>query len=217
MWGFRTSPIVEDSGGTSLRVHLGYLLASINVHLPTCGECPPKTGAAIRLDAEKLKISPATLVPNDVISILPARHPRQPQSYRTYHFVCGDVSLLSRELQEGTNLVVVQLSPGLVIHELTRHGTTRDVDKDHFLCHYVKFDIISYHLVPSTYNMPPHPSCTIRSCLKKNQNTPRPSEHPPVRWGKMSKRLGGIKGCKYKTSSWHLNGFPDGNNIGSTV
>ena len=25
--------------------------------------------------------------------------------------------------------------------------------------------------------------------------------------GEMSKRLGGIKGCKYKTSSWHLNGF----------
>ena len=53
--------------------------------------------------------------------------------------------------------------------------------------------------------------------LKKNQNAPRPSEHPPVRGGEMSKRLGGIKGCKYKTSSWHLNGFPDGNNIGSTV
>ena len=53
-------------------------------------------------------------------------------------------------------------------------------------------------------------------CLKKNQNAPRPSEHPPVRGVKMSKRLGGIKGCKYKTSSWHLNGFPDGNNIGST-
>ena len=33
----------------------------------------------------------------------------------------------------------------------------------------------------------------------------------------MSKRFGGIKGCKYKTSSWHSNGFPDGNNIGSTV
>ena len=45
-------------------------------------------------------------------------------------------------------------------------------------------------------------------CLKKNQNAPRPSEHPPVRGGEMSKRLGGIKGCKYKTSSWHLNGFP---------
>ena len=29
--------------------------------------------------------------------------------------------------------------------------------------------------------------------LKKNQNTPRPSEHPPVIGEKMSKRLGGIK------------------------
>ena len=54
--------------------------------------------------------------------------------------------------------------------------------------------------------------------LKKSQNTPRPSEHPPVRGGEMSKRLvGGIKGCKYKTSSWHLNGFPNANNIGSAV
>ena len=31
----------------------------------------------------------------------------------------------------------------------------------------------------------------------------------------MSKRLGGIIGCKYKTSSWHLNGFPYGCNLGS--
>ena len=54
-------------------------------------------------------------------------------------------------------------------------------------------------------------------CLKKNQSTPRPSEHPPVMGGEMSKRLGGIKGCKYKTSSWHLNRFPDADNIGSTV
>ena len=51
--------------------------------------------------------------------------------------------------------------------------------------------------------------------LKKNQNAPRPYEHPPVREEKMSKCLAGMKGCKYKTSSWHLNGFPDGNNIGS--
>ena len=29
----------------------------------------------------------------------------------------------------------------------------------------------------------------------------------------MSKRLGGIKGCKYKTSSWHLNRFPDADNM----
>ena len=53
--------------------------------------------------------------------------------------------------------------------------------------------------------------------LKKNQSAPRPSEHPPVMGGKMSKRLNGIKGCKYKTSSWHLNRFPDADNIGSTV
>ena len=26
-----------------------------------------------------------------------------------------------------------------------------------------------------------------------------------------------VNSWKYKTSSWHLNGFPDGNNIGSTV
>ena len=54
-------------------------------------------------------------------------------------------------------------------------------------------------------------------CLKKNQSTPRPSEHPPVMGEEMSKRLGGIEGCKYKTSSWHLNRFPDADNIGSTV
>ena len=52
---------------------------------------------------------------------------------------------------------------------------------------------------------------------KKNQSAPRPSEHPSVMGGKMSKRLGGIKGCKYKTSSWHLNRFPDADNIGSTA
>ena len=55
------------------------------------------------------------------------------------------------------------------------------------------------------------------SFLKKNQSTPRPSEHPPVMGGKMSKRLGGIKACKYKTSSWHSNRFPDADNIGSAV
>ena len=49
------------------------------------------------------------------------------------------------------------------------------------------------------------------------QSTPRPSEHPPVMGEKMSKRLGGIKGCKYKTSSWHLKRFLDADNIGSTV
>ena len=47
-------------------------------------------------------------------------------------------------------------------------------------------------------------------------NASRPSEHP-TRGGGKSKRLGGIIGCKDKTSSWHLNGFPYGSNIGSTV
>ena len=32
----------------------------------------------------------------------------------------------------------------------------------------------------------------LSSCLKKNLNASRPSEHPPVRGKKMSKRLGGI-------------------------
>ena len=53
--------------------------------------------------------------------------------------------------------------------------------------------------------------------VQRNQSAPRPSEHPPVMGEKMSKRLGGIKGCKYKTSSWHLNRFPDADNIGSAV
>ena len=58
------------------------------------------------------------------------------------------------------------------------------------------------------------------ACFKENLNASRPSEHPPDDWGGggVSKRLGGIIGCKYKTSSWHLNGFPDGSNIvGSTI
>ena len=48
------------------------------------------------------------------------------------------------------------------------------------------------------------------SCLKKNLNAPRPSEHPPVRGKSVKTFLGGIIGCKDETSSWHLNGFPDG-------
>ena len=49
--------------------------------------------------------------------------------------------------------------------------------------------------------------------LKKNQNTPRPSEHPPVMGEKMSKRLGRIKRLQIQTSSWHLNRFLDADNI----
>ena len=60
-------------------------------------------------------------------------------------------------------------------------------------------------------------SLVLRLFFKKNQSAPRPSEHPPVMGGEMSKRLGGIKGCKYKTSSWQLNRLPDADNIRSTV
>ena len=55
-------------------------------------------------------------------------------------------------------------------------------------------------------------------CLKKYLNASRLDLlNIPQSGGKMSKRLGGIIGCKYKASSWHLNGFPDGSNIRSTV
>ena len=62
--------------------------------------------------------------------------------------------------------------------------------------------------VPTNLTMPRRvtsgmPTATYR--LKKNQNAPRPSEHPPIRGEKMSKRLGGIKGCKYKTSCFKKN------------
>ena len=52
--------------------------------------------------------------------------------------------------------------------------------------------------------------------FKKNLNAPRPSEHPPVRGENVKTFRGGIIGCKDKTSSWHLNGSPDGSDIGST-
>ena len=39
----------------------------------------------------------------------------------------------------------------------------------------------------------------------------------PQSGGKRQNCLGGIIGCKYKISSWYLNGFPDSSNIESTV
>ena len=47
--------------------------------------------------------------------------------------------------------------------------------------------VIIYYYVGCKYKAPTW-------YLKKNQNAPRLSEHPLVRGGKMSKRLGGIKG-----------------------
>ena len=106
------------------------------------------------------------------------------------------------------------------------------------LCNYVGEPFQYHHVEFLSLQQPMFPpkpfDCSVRrffSCvqqilavhcfcfvLKKNQNAPRPSELAPVRGGGVSKRLlGGNKGCKYKTSSWHLKGFPDGNKIGSTV
>ena len=54
--------------------------------------------------------------------------------------------------------------------------------------------------------------------LKKNLNASRPSEHPTQGEKNVKTLRGGIIGCKDKTSSWHLNGFPSGgSNVGSTV
>ena len=52
---------------------------------------------------------------------------------------------------------------------------------------------------------------------EKSERVDLPSILPPSLGEKMSKRLGGIIGCKYKTSTWPLNGFLDGSNIGATV
>ena len=59
---------------------------------------------------------------------------------------------------------------------------------------------------------------SIICCLKKNQTTPKPSEHPPVMGEKMSKRLGGIKRLQIQNLFMAFkNRFPDADNIGSTV
>ena len=82
---------------------------------------------------------------------------------------------------------------------------------DTYSCYMCDHTYIQYATVPGNVYF------SRQMFLKKNQSTPRPSEHPPVMGEKMSKRLGGIKGCKYKISSWHLNRFPDADTIGSTV
>ena len=66
------------------------------------------------------------------------------------------------------------------------------------------------------------PACKVsnlqnRSSLGSLINTVVSSSYFNGQGEKMSKRLGGIIGCKDKTSSWHLIGFLDGSNIGSTV
>ena len=62
-----------------------------------------------------------------------------------------------------------------------------------------------------------HPQYCM-GCLKKNLNASRPYKRPSVRGENIpGSIIGGIVGCEYKTSSWYLNEFPDGSDIGSTV
>ena len=54
--------------------------------------------------------------------------------------------------------------------------------------------------------------------FKKKQNAPRPSGHPPVRGENVRTFRWDLRLQRQKkNSSWHLNGFLDGSNIGSTV
>ena len=54
-----------------------------------------------------------------------------------------------------------------------------------------------------TIELPTEKPFRIYMCIKKNQTTPRPSEHPPVMGEKMSKRLGGIKRLQINTKPLH--------------
>ena len=70
----------------------------------------------------------------------------------------------------------------------------------------------AYVIINSINQIELNPS-SLSVFLKKNMNASspylklnasRPSEHPSVRRENMSKLLGRIMGCKYKTSSWPL-------------
>ena len=79
------------------------------------------------------------------------------------------------------------------------------VRRDFLPCHLIQYMLVLFPL-------------RVKHCLKKNLNAFRPSEHPTQ--GEKCQNaylVGRIIGCKDKTSSWHLNGFLDGSNIGSTV
>ena len=60
------------------------------------------------------------------------------------------------------------------------------------------------------------PTITEQSLGVQNLNASRPSEHPPVRGENLKKFRCDHNGLQIQTSPWHLNGFPDGSNIGST-
>ena len=56
-----------------------------------------------------------------------------------------------------------------------------------------------------------------QTCFQENLNASRPSEYPPVRGENVKTFRWDHRLQIIQTSSWHLNGFPDGSNIvGST-
>ena len=83
---------------------------------------------------------------------------------------------------------------------LTRDGTAEPVSRDQILRHEQRGqgNIHFSCSVDHVQDWQPYPVDPY-SFRENSEHTYRPSEHPPVMGGKVSKRLGGIKGCKYKT------------------
>ena len=93
----------------------------------------------------------------------------------------------------------IGLAPNLHGHAIACRWRSLPRVRWHSACSNIPLSTVRY-VKRRKNTMPRFEQSTDSSCLKKNQNAPRPSEHPPVMGKKMSKRLGGIKGCKYKTS-----------------
>ena len=85
-----------------------------------------------------------------------------------------------------------------------------------YLTKIILFTTITSCLIPVPHSSCCH-KCNTECCLTKNQNAPRPSEHPPVRGGNVKTFRWDHRLQIQTTSSWHLNGFPYGSNIGSTT
>ena len=77
-----------------------------------------------------------------------------------------------------------------------------------------------FHLLTKKVSVLLHCTSHVLYVVKENSERNLDFLSIPQSGGKMSKRLGGVIGCKDKISSWYLNGFPDDSTvtlIGSTV
>ena len=86
----------------------------------------------------------------------------------------------------------------------------------------------SWHLTSSSmvvtlghrYNVGEKPAVILYTYINRHAGYETKSKNIQKQCSKSSNRVVIIYcfvGCKDETSSWHLNGFPDGSNIGSTV